>query len=125
MKIKITKEKCSGCRICELICSLFHLDVMNPMKSAVRIHDDDLGTSMKTPVLCRQCKKMTCLDGEGIDESGEKAKFIWEIDRAERCPFNSLQVFAGQSYHCDLCGGRPQCVLHCTTGALVTKRSSK
>ncbi|MFC1863642.1 hypothetical protein ACFL1Z_06785 [Thermodesulfobacteriota bacterium] len=123
MKIIVNKIKCSGCHICELVCSLFHLEAMNPAKSAIRIQNDNLETSLMTPVLCRQCDKMICLDGEGIDAAEEKIKFIWDKDRAERCPFKALQVVGGNSFHCDLCGGRPQCVLYCTTGALKIKRS--
>jgi len=42
---------------------------------------------------------------------------------AEACPFNSEgvikpSVIAGKFIKCDLCGGDPQCVEICPTGAL-------
>jgi aldehyde:ferredoxin oxidoreductase len=33
-----------------------------------------------------------------------------------------VYLFKGKSYHWDLCGGNPQCVKVCTTGALVMSR---
>ena len=118
MKIKVTNKKCSGCHLCELVCSLFHLGVMNTEKSAIRIHKDDLDSSMNRPVVCRQCEEMKCLGGEGVADTVEKKTFIWNRERAKRCPFNALTVFAGIAYHCDLCGGRPQCVKVCIPKAI-------
>jgi anaerobic carbon-monoxide dehydrogenase iron sulfur subunit len=123
MRIKVNKEKCSGCRLCETVCSLFHVGAVNTEKSAIRIEKDDLGTSMNTPVVCRQCKNMTCLEGEEVAPEAERKKFIWAVRRSSKCPFHALSLFMGKSYHCDLCGGNPQCVRVCTTGALVISRA--
>ncbi|MFH1489521.1 MAG: hypothetical protein ABII06_11515 [Pseudomonadota bacterium] len=125
MKIRVNREVCSGCHICELVCSLFHLGVMNTTKSAVRIQRDDLGASLSTPVLCRQCKEMKCLEGEGAVDADERKKFVWPGRRVDGCPFKALQADDGTAYHCDLCGGRPQCVQFCTTGALKIQRGSR
>jgi Fe-S-cluster-containing hydrogenase component 2 len=118
MRIRVDKEKCSGCRLCETICSLSHLGVVNVEKSAIRIDKDDLGTSSNSPGVCRQCKQMKCLEGEGVIPKNERQKFTWPGERAEKCPFHALVAVGAHSYHCDLCGGRPQCVKVCTTGAL-------
>ena len=91
-------------------------------KSAICIQKDDLNTSMNTPVLCRQCKEMKCLHGEEEIKDSEKKKFIWDRIRAERCPFNALTVLGETAYHCDLCGGNPQCVRVCTPGAINVLR---
>ena len=92
MRISVNPKKCTGCHLCELVCSLFHLGVINPEKSAIRIQKDDLHTSMNTPLVCRQCKEMKCLDGEDVVEKLEQEQFLWKIARAGRCPFNSLNV---------------------------------
>ncbi len=118
MKIKVVQEKCSGCHLCETMCSLFHLGVVNTERSAVRIEKDDLDTSSNSPVVCRQCKKMPCLEGEEVSLDIERPKFSWPRERANKCPFHALPVFGTRSYHCDLCGGKPQCVKVCTTGAI-------
>ncbi|MBW1944711.1 MAG: hypothetical protein JRG79_07945 [Deltaproteobacteria bacterium] len=118
MRIKVDRKKCSGCHLCEMACSLFHMGVMNPERSAIRIEKDDLETSVHRPIVCRQCKEMKCLDGEEVNDKSEKGKFLWDEGRSDRCPFHALTVFQGNAYHCDLCGGRPQCVKVCTPGAI-------
>jgi anaerobic carbon-monoxide dehydrogenase iron sulfur subunit len=118
MRIKVNKEKCSGCHLCETLCSLFHLGVVNTEKSAIHIEKDDLNTSLTSPFICLQCKNMICLKGENVDPEVERKKFIWPQERSSTCPFQALHAFRGKAYHCDLCGGDPQCVKVCTTGAL-------
>jgi len=122
MRISVNLEKCTGCHLCELVCSLFHLGIINPEKSAIRILKDDLNTSMNTPVVCRQCKEMQCLDGEGVTEALAKQQFLWVKERAERCPFDSLNVLGQDAYHCDLCSGHPQCIRVCTSEAIRVKK---
>ncbi len=118
MRIKVDKKKCSGCHLCEVICSLYHTGSVNIEKSAIQVLKDDLNTSMNRPVVCRQCKEMTCLNGENAKGSVQKKTFIWKRARAKRCPFGALAVFGKHAFHCDLCGGRPQCIRVCTTGAI-------
>ena len=122
MKIVVKQKKCTGCHLCELVCSLSHLGVMNTEKSAIRIQKDDLNTSMNKPLVCLQCKEMKCLDGEDVDEVPAKKQFVWPKQRAEKCPFDSLTVFGQEAYHCDLCGGRPQCVGVCTVKAIHVRK---
>ena len=118
MRIKIDKKRCSGCHLCEMVCSLFHLGMINTERSAIRIQKDDLGTSMNLPILCLQCREMKCVEGEEVVVALEKKRFLWERIRAERCPFDALPVFGENAYHCDLCGGDPQCVKVCTPRAI-------
>jgi Fe-S-cluster-containing hydrogenase component 2 len=125
MKIRVSKELCSGCRICEMVCSLFHTGMINPERSAIRIRKNDLGNGIREPVVCRRCRKMKCLEGEGAEESKEAKLFIWDQKRAEKCTFGALPVFRGEALHCDLCGGNPRCVMVCTTGALRVRESKK
>jgi carbon-monoxide dehydrogenase iron sulfur subunit len=122
MRIKVNKDRCSGCRLCETMCSLFHMGVVNTEKSAIRVERDDLDTSRNSPFVCRQCKNMACLEGEKVVPETETKKFLWAARRSGKCPFYALNVFGGKAYHCDLCGGNPQCVKVCTTGALVMSR---
>jgi anaerobic carbon-monoxide dehydrogenase iron sulfur subunit len=119
VRIKVDQENCSGCHLCEMVCSLFHLGMLNVEKSAIRVEKDDLDSSLNTPVVCRQCKKMKCLSKEEVDEATEKKLFLWNRSRVKACPFKALSVFDGTAYHCDLCGGDPQCTKVCTPGALT------
>jgi Fe-S-cluster-containing hydrogenase component 2 len=101
-----------------MVCSLFHLGIINTEKSAIHIQKDDLNTSLNVPILCNQCKEMKCLEGEEAREEVEKKGFIWPKTRAERCPFDALPVFGENAFHCDLCAGTPQCVKVCTPKAI-------
>jgi hypothetical protein len=98
------------------------LGIINPEKSAIRILKDDLDTSVNKPLVCRQCKEMKCFNGEEVEEESEKKQFLWNKERAERCPFNGLNVFDQDAFHCDLCGGYPQCIHVCTIGAIRIKK---
>ena len=118
MRIKVNKERCSGCHLCETMCSLFHIGAVNTEKSAIRVEKDDLNTSRNSPIVCRQCKNMPCLEGEKVAPKTERKKFTWAAQRVDKCPFHALNLFKNKAYHCDLCGGNPQCVKVCTTGAL-------
>ena len=118
MKIKVDKKKCTGCHLCEMVCSLVHVGVINTEKSAIRVEKDDLDTSLHEPVVCRRCKEMTCLTDEDVEEDQERKTYLWSKSRAERCPFRALSVFDDVAFHCDLCGGRPQCVKVCTSKAI-------
>lgn len=122
MRISVNSEKCTGCHLCELVCSMHHLGIINTEKSAIRIHKDDLKTSLNTPVVCRQCKQMKCLDGEEVAAASARQQFLWAKERAERCPFDSLGVLGDDAFHCNLCDGHPQCVRVCTTAAIRVKK---
>ncbi|OGP90615.1 MAG: hypothetical protein A2157_14095 [Deltaproteobacteria bacterium RBG_16_47_11] len=122
MRIKVDPQKCSGCHLCEMVCSLFHLNLINTEKSAIRIKKDDLDTSLNSPLLCRHCKEMKCLDGEEVIKDKEKNKYLWNRVRAERCPLEGLSVVDEIAYHCDLCGGDPQCIKVCTPKAISIAR---
>lgn len=90
MRIKVDKKKCSGCHMCEMVCSLFHLGTVNTEKSAIRIQKDDLNTSLNRPFVCRQCKEMKCLDGEDAMEGAEeklKAYIRNVAETLERNPY--------------------------------------
>ena len=122
MKIKVDPQKCSGCHLCEMVCSLFHLNLINTEKSAIRIRKDDLDTSLNTPLLCRQCKEMKCLETEEVIKDKEKNGYLWNRVRAGRCPFEGLSVVGEIAYNCDLCGGDPQCTKVCTPKAISKVR---
>ena len=62
--------------------------------------------------------KMKCLSKEEVDETAEKKMFKWNESRVKACPFKALSLFEGRVYHCDLCGGDPQCTKVCTPGAI-------
>lgn len=123
MRIKVEAEKCTGCHICEMVCSLYHEGVINPERSAIRISKDDFGDIVNTPVVCRQCKKMVCLDGyEESAQQEHRGKYGWDDLKAmEKCPFDAVFCFQSKVVHCDLCGGEPRCVQFCSVAAITVE----
>jgi anaerobic carbon-monoxide dehydrogenase iron sulfur subunit len=122
MRVDVDKEKCTGCLLCEITCSLLHHGVVQREASAIQVRLGDLDQEFHQPVVCRQCKKMLCLKTEG-KEFDEKLKkeFIWEDKnkRSEGCAFKALFLYHQNLIHCDLCQGEPECIKSCPTGALT------
>ena len=128
-KIRFDQLNCTGCRVCELICSFRHTDTFNPARSRVRISIEDEGGRCVISQ-CKQCKKPPCIDACPVDAISKDAELgIIKIDQeicigcgecAEACPFGS--IFVDQELDemivCDLCGGDPACVDYCVTNAL-------
>jgi carbon-monoxide dehydrogenase iron sulfur subunit len=52
-------ERCTGCRNCEMACSVFHVQACNPAKSAVRIVKRER-EGLNVPIVCQQCEEPAC-----------------------------------------------------------------
>ncbi len=120
---------CSGCRACELACSFAHEDLFNPRLSRVQISKDE-PTGTDTPVICRQCGVARCVQVCPLNALGrDPLTGAVLVDSsacdgcglcAEACPFQAV-IWHPETrvpMLCDLCGGDPQCVRRCVTGAL-------
>ena len=61
LQMIIDIEKCAGCGICELACSLYNEKECNPERSRTRvIRYEDQGIPYCVPVACQQCEKPIC-----------------------------------------------------------------
>ena len=120
--------KCTGCRICEMICSLRHTGTCNPARSRVRIvNNQKEGTSAL--LRCRQCGKPPCVAAcpvEALTQEGATGVVAVDLERCigcneclQSCPFGGiiLDPVEQNIAICDLCGGEPACALYCPTGA--------
>ena len=125
-------DKCTGCGVCELVCSFQHRDEFNPLKS--RIHTTIFWQQeIAIPVVCLQCEDPWC---GRVCPAGAITTKIDEVTGARvvtvseekcvgckmcmlACPFSTIVVLdKGYAEKCDLCGGDPECVKFCTRGAL-------
>lgn len=119
-EILINFEKCSGCKSCELICSLHHYGEVNPKKSRIKvIRDPDKGHFY--PLLAGPYTDAECSYKCPIIIRGK------QFDRCNLCrascpsrPFFK-EPDTGTPLKCDMCGDPPDpmCVRFCGTGALT------
>lgn len=126
------QAKCTGCRVCEGICSFTNEKEFNPAKSRCKIlrtlEDQVL---YKVRVFCLQCEKPYCkavCPAGAISETDDGVKVVDEekclgCKMCEiACPVGAITVNPdkGTSLKCDLCKDQdmPQCVDHCFAGAL-------
>ena len=127
MRLLVFKNKCTGCRLCELTCSLRHEGVCNPEKSRIKV--ERRSVALDIPTVCIQCDKRFCVaacplgvlsvaeNGSiHVDESLCTACGVCQMV----CPFDAIRMHPSKhvAMICDLCGGEPQCVKYCALGAL-------
>jgi Fe-S-cluster-containing hydrogenase component 2 len=124
-------DKCTGCRSCELACSVFHVQASNPAKSAVRIVKG-AKKGLNVPVICQQCEVPACANicpVQAISRDADTGAMIVDGDLClgcrlcvVACPFGAitLDLDRRRAMKCDLCGGdEPWCVRFCEPGALT------
>ena len=122
-------DRCTGCGLCELICSLGHAGTCNPARSRIRIlRMEQKGVIIQT--FCQQCEDPACMDACPVstiqkNESAGTIGIDHEVCIAcqeciSACPYKGIyfdetdeKIFA-----CDLCGGDPECVKYCETRAI-------
>lgn len=127
-QLNIDYNKCSGCRLCELACSIKHFGVINPELSRIRVIRFYPGIDV--PVYCRQCPEHPCIDACPVDalsisdETGaivvDKEKCIKCGTCAKVCPAEAIHYHPEEGWPliCDLCGLEPECAKVCPQGAL-------
>lgn len=121
-------KKCTGCRACEIACSMKHAQVSNPVRSRIRVVHLESAQQF-LPLACQQCEDAPCLEAcpqEAISRDGgqvviDYAKCVGCRTCFYACPFGAMKFDAdrGRPFKCDLCGGQPLCVDICEDNALA------
>ena len=119
-------KNCSGCRRCEVACSLYHENKIWPEASRVRVFM--LVPGAEFPHLCSQCIDYPCIQSCTFDALSVDTKTDAVIVDKEKCTACGACIRAcpGAIPHlhptknyiliCDLCNGNPQCVKVCQDG---------
>jgi len=125
----LNPKECSGCRTCEVVCSLVHVGTCNPARSGINIWEKD---SIDVPIFCLQCEepRAYCQDIcplNAISRNQDTGALI--IDKSKctgcslcvgACPYKAISIDPVQkvAVKCDLCKGDAACVRFCPEGAL-------
>ncbi len=127
--LMINHEKCTGCRLCELVCSVKHDGVSNPTRSRIKVMKWET-EGLYIPMSCQQCQDAPCLNAcpmSAISRNEELARVEVDYDICigcrtcvSVCPFGAMS-FNGidrKVIKCDLCDGDPQCARFCDIKAV-------
>jgi len=127
--LSVDYRKCTGCRLCELVCTVMHDGVSNPARSRIRIVKwEDEGQYV--PMVCQQCEDAPCRNvcPVGAISRDQEYGFLdvdYEVCIGCRscvsvCPFGAMSynMIDRKVIKCDLCGGNPQCVRFCDEKAV-------
>ncbi len=123
--IKTVPSLCTGCRICEMICSIAHEGSIAPKRSRIRIRSR--WPEEEKIEICTACDPKPCMETcpEGalswsghlrLDEQKCTACHLC----AEACPHGGIHTGASAKFpfFCDTCQGEYQCVAWCPTKAV-------
>jgi len=125
-RLWITRDyvKCSGCRRCEIACTLFHENRIWPEASRVRVFM--LIPGVEIPHLCAQCHDYPCVSSctfDALTISEETSAVLVDREKCtacglcmKACPGKIPHIHPRDKYAliCDLCDGDPKCVKACT-----------
>lgn len=124
-RLIVEPELCTGCRLCQLACSLKHYGVYSLAFSRISVENSEIaGESL--PIVCCQCEAKPCVS---VCPTGAIGDELTPIDKeacvgclacVDACPIGAISYHqeTGEVSRCDLCGGQPECVQVCPTNAL-------
>jgi anaerobic carbon-monoxide dehydrogenase iron sulfur subunit len=125
----VNPSRCTGCRTCELVCSIQNEQMANPQLARLRvIADKDQG--LRVPMICQQCQDAVCMsvcpthalsrdETLGIVKRDEERCIVCR-SCVTACPFGAMGFDAlnKKVFKCELCGGDPQCAKFCEDEAI-------
>jgi Fe-S-cluster-containing hydrogenase component 2 len=141
--ILVAKDRCTGCEICEVVCSLVKDGKANGGLTRIQVSGSEIDGEFFKVGVCQQCVEPKCVRAcpvqaikadpkTGARVVDEKACAGCDTCMAactEACPFTPANirydVEKKVAVKCDLCGGDPQCVKFCMHNAMTYFTSEK
>lgn len=128
--LMVDHTKCTGCRLCELVCSVKRNKVSNPSRAMIHTLKWE-SEGLYLPMTCQQCENPPCrsvcpTDAISRDEKLSRVVINYDLCIGCRmcvaaCPFGGMGVDPAtpkKVVKCDYCDGEPTCVRFCQPGAL-------
>ena len=121
-------EKCTGCRVCELVCALENEKTFDPKLSRIKVLR--LHQLVNMPVSCKFCDNAPCVRScprDALTQSEETGAVMVDDTKCDLCGWclESCKhgvLFLNQDKKtvmiCNLCEGTPQCIEWCPEAAL-------
>ncbi|NHJ13763.1 MAG: 4Fe-4S dicluster domain-containing protein [Candidatus Thorarchaeota archaeon] len=127
--LAIDIEKCTGCRNCELACSISHTGTFNPRRARIQVIKEEK-RDLVVPVVCLQCETPLCEQAcpNGAIQRNEYGALYVNDDTCigcqncvTACIYGGIEIDprSRKAIKCDLCGGDPACVKACDYGAIT------
>jgi carbon-monoxide dehydrogenase iron sulfur subunit len=125
----LNPEKCIGCRLCAMACSLNHEGYISLVHSRNEIIPFPK-KGINVNIVCRQCADPPCeavCPQRAISRCSETGAMVVDMDRCIgcrscviACPIGgiSMNMETGKIIKCDLCDGDPECIKYCAYGAI-------
>lgn len=124
----IDVEQCTGCRNCELACSVKNARSFNPARSRIQILKRE-NQNLIMPVVCLQCDSPLCKEACPVSALVTNSAGVLTVDDklcigchncVSACIYGGIAVDPAtlKTIKCDLCDGRPSCIEACDYNAI-------
>lgn len=128
-KLTVIPERCSGCRVCEVVCATSNFKANNPKKARIRVLSLYPHPVIKMPILCKQCREPKCKENCPTDAIIVQNGIVKIINGSciscqacvVSCPFGAIFVHPDipNPFKCELCDGAPKCAEACPKKAIL------
>ena len=124
--IFIDPMRCTGCRLCELACSMAHHGILSTHRSRIKVHTFS-NPAQHLPVICQACDDAPCIKVCPVNARLRQTNqtVITDDEKCIGCraclyichlASPAINPDTGQTMTCDLCADEtsgPWCVLAC------------
>lgn len=125
MRIKVNRDNCTGCRLCQQICAIRHYNEINPKKAALRIEAKFPDPGKYRPVVCSQCGKCAQVCPENAISQNNTGAYIVDKEKCINCGECAAACPLGVVFrhpdldHVIICDFCMECTRVCNTAAIV------